>query len=552
MKETYVNCNSCVATGFVKINGQLLPFVSKEIEGHENLNSHSGLGFRVDSEIIANPVEYSPLGIRSKEPSSDRLYVHVIYKKEETTFFDGVLVRANDICVINDTKYLKTDPLVCYYATEDEWCLREDMTDTDCIEIDGKWYAENDNDICYTDDGEWILKDDAFWCEHCETWHNMHSEDYYEVRTDYDTTEYWCRSCKEETAYWCEDCECYYSEDYRDYYSINGNSYYVCSRCRDNNYCYCEECGETVHCDNYNSDADCCDECYNDHYSSQVRNYHASHGRPYRYFKNGAQVEYNRDLKCFGFELEVDDGDSPNSVIDSINELDVSRLIASFEHDGSLSCDGFETISYPMDIKTFIETDWESFLKCYKEQGYRSDEASNSCSLHMHFNKTAFFGFTERSVENSVAKLYIFFRKYWNDLVKASRRRYLGWCDLDEDIKECSPELSVIQKQAEYVAKCKKHNNHHTAINQGNNNTIEVRLGKGTLNPKSFRAWIDLMYHVVNNIKRIPFARAHEGALWLHGISKETKDYLRKRKAFLNIIGELDDALLCVAEDIDE
>lgn len=462
--------------------------------------------------------------------------IEMSYKPVDVVEVDGVYVETKDTVIIDDVRYLKTDERIFYHATDDEWYFREDYEDfDDLIQIDDKFYREDDDDICETDSG-WELKDNCFYCEHCDKWH--YGSDYYNVRADSSHEETWCRDCVDEEAFWCNDCDEYYSTNYRDYYRTRGGDR-ICSRCRENNYCYCEECGEIVWYEDYDGEEECCVYCRDEHRSNRrVRSYHASHHDLIKYFKGDQEVEYNRDLKVFGFELEADDGEGADEVIGEIEELGCSRLISSFEHDGSLSSSGFETISYPIDIKTFNSADWESFLKCYQNHGYKSDQASNSCSLHMHFNRPAFFGYSVRAQENSIAKLYVFFRKYWDDLVKASRRKYLGWCDLDEDIKDCNPELSIIQERAEYCSKYKKNNNHRTAINQGNSSTIEIRLGKGTLNPKSFRAWIDLMYHVVNNIKKVPFARAHEGALWLKGISPATKEYLRKRKAFISIIGE--------------
>lgn len=502
-----------------------LPFLSKSFTTtEERVHCEIPEGYRhVDNHVDVK-----------RYPDGKKYVVyHVTVKKVITVNVDGVPTDIEDVCFVDNVPYLKTDERVVFSATENEYILRSYAKDNGYIIINNKWYDPDDEDIVYVPDREtYYLKDDCAYCERCEEWHYGLG---YTVYVDSNSTEEWCRECANDHAFRCDHCGNYYSDEDFNYETVRGGDI-VCSLCLEDNYYWCEECEQYVYYDDYNTDAGMCDRCYNDRHR-RVRCYHDSHGEQISYFSHGEKVEFNRDLKVFGFELEVDDGDDADSVIEEIEELDENRLIRSFEHDGSLSDGGFETISHPMDIHTFKAANWEDFLQCYKDYDFRSDEARNSCSLHIHFNRTAFFGYSVRSQENAVAKLYVFFRKYWIDLVKASRRRNLEWCDLDYDIKDCNPELSIVQRQAEYCAKHKKSNNHHTAINQGNRDTIEIRLGKGTLNPKSFRAWIDLMYHVMNNIRKIPFARAHEGALWLKGIEPETKEYLRKRKAFLSIIG---------------
>lgn len=519
-----------------------LPFASHECE--ILTESDGSRCFSFDTSIHG----WKYYSYRYDDSDPNVFYAKVYYTPIEFVTINGVEVDIEDTVKINGNRYLKYDNSIFFNGTEDKWCFKEDYDIDDMVCIDNRYYDEDDEDIVYAaDDEEYHLKEDCSYCDRCNEW--TYNVSMHTVYVSGDCQEEWCDSCCDNHAFYCDDCGYYHSShDYSSYY-IENSGYYVCEDCYEDNYHYCEECDSNVHNNNWNYNYECCDRCAEENHGHdrRVHSYHDSHRKVIHYFKNGQQVEYSSDLKCFGFELEADDGDSPDDVIGAIEETSTNELIFNFEHDGSLSCNGFETISYPMDFATFKAADWETFLKCYSDNGYKSDQAHNSCSLHMHFNRPAFFGNSTRSQENSVAKLYVFFRKYWDDLVKASRRRNLGWCDLDEHIKHCSPELAVIQRSAEYCAKNCKCNDHHTAINQGNLNTIEIRLGKGTLNPLSFRAWVDLMYHVMNNIKKIPFARAHEGTLWLKGISPQTKTYLRNRKAFLSILGEAEDADINIA-----
>lgn len=236
--------------------------------------------------------------------------------------------------------------------------------------------------------------------------------------------------------------------------------------------------------------------------------------------------------KTFGFELEVDNGedtdDTINEVRNELREEGFAGLMASFEHDGSLSDDGFENISAPMDKQTFDAVNWEKVLDVYKKHGWRSHDAGCQCSLHIHFNLPGFFGVKLETQEKRIQYLEEFFIEYWRDLVKASRRGSdTSWCRLEmshiEDRKERAKALTKDDKD---------HSNRYRAINLTNPWTVEIRLGRGTLNPKSFRAWIDMMYHVVNNAKNINDENVLIVKEWLRGIDNNTVEYLKSHGAF--------------------
>lgn len=305
-------------------------------------------------------------------------------------------------------------------------------------------------------------------------------------------------------------------------------AYKICPRCAED-VVVCKECGRPVVGDSTAEAVGVCRDCYAEH-NAEVNSYASwEDNTSPRYLVDGKEVRYSDDLKVFGLELEVGGAYDANGVIRDNCRYACCKWVLDYEHDSSLYY-GFETITQPMDKATFDKLDWEGILRNYSSRGYKSySDNSFSCGLHIHFNRPAFFGDTKAKEEHSLAKLYVFFTEHWSDLVKASRRKSMEWCDLDADVKGYSG--AELRTMADYCAK-KKGLDHHTAINNGNRHTVEIRLGAGTLDPVEFRAWVDLMYNVVSNVRRISKTDVSKGHKWLRGISKDTAEWLRKIGAF--------------------
>lgn len=430
-----------------------------------------------------------------------------------------------------------------FESAEDEgffYALMEEASEHGWEQIDGGWYCSD----C------WIV------CDRCGEVEPARDS------ATVDRTETWCSDCVDRFAYECHDCGRYVSDN-NVYFAYDGDRV-LCSDCYDENYYYCERCDTTVHYSDWNSTYDCCRDCA-ERISNGRGEYHDSHYRPITHFVHGkAELTYNiegghfsdrsddkrkrlESIRTFGFELEVDEGSNGAPDIDGcIEELrawDTNGYIRAFEEDGSLSCDGLEIISNPMDKDTFDRYfDVAKFCSIIKSNNYCSHDASNMTSLHMHFNRQSFFGKTTARQTENLEKLYTFFAKNWDSLRKASRRKgNTYWCDMPSLLIPYCPEGSVCRKAwladrrsaAEY-----NHSDHHMAINNGNADTVEIRIGRGTLNPVSFSAWVDFMWRVVTNMKHIPLNRADETELWLKGMKPSTLEYLRSRKAFTDVLGE--------------
>jgi len=430
-----------------------------------------------------------------------------------------IAAKDDDIVLTEDTEeyyakdevyYCKTDD--CYYADGD-----------DLVYIDGDYYNRDDDDI--------------FYCEHCQEYC---VGDSYEVHTDYRNTEIWCEYCTDHDARKCDDCGDYWCED--EIYHSDQPDWYVCRNCYDNNYYFCSECESTVHYDYWDSDSDCCCDCANK--SRDIKPYHWHHNNGFTnrnmLFIKGDKIPIGSsdEIKTCGIELEVDKDTSEGQkdAIDSINEL-IDENEIYYEHDGSLSSGGFELITGIHTFESLKQMKWKQILQILQDNGFSSHNGGR-CGLHVHISRK-FFGRDDNEQSNAIGKIYAFYSLFWDDLVKASRRKTFTYCDNafvetnKEDLTDRINNNVNATRQYLFDKAKSKDGSHGVALNNTNDNTFEFRLGRGTLKYESFMAWLDLTFTIAKNSKKIAIKNLVDCDKWLSGISKDTAFYLKSRNAFV-------------------
>ena len=282
-----------------------------------------------------------------------------------------------------------------------------------------------------------------------------------------------------------------------------------------------------------------------------ISSYHKNDTKQHMY--GLLENQSDTDFKGFGFELEVD-----KSIVNGYYKSLYNNIVAHaiidntglekdevfFETDGSLD-NGFEIISQPHTIDAFYEkTDsWKMMLDILSDATFKSHNAG-TCGLHIHVSKT-WFGSSERQQNFNIGKIYKFFDTYWDDLCKASRRDTCStyYCDKNktnikyrEENRHHKTESHAWQAQAHYDH-ITRHDSesHHRALNNSNYSTLEIRLGRGTLNKASFFAWIDLVLNIVKNSSK-GCNKLISARDWLKGIKPSTAMYLLKRNSFVEAI----------------
>lgn len=346
-----------------------------------------------------------------------------------------------------------------------------------------------------------------------------------------------CNDCLDYNYHKCEWCGEYFHEDDMD---RTYNDRWVCDHCRNYHYYYCDECGAYVSENDYyyseREDRRYCPDCWDNRPDEVIGGYH-SHVIPAYYNDNGIVYGSKEFEGGYGFELEVDDGNDPDECATELKNLLGDR--AWFETDGSLSCDGFEIITSPH-TRLAMERDFPLDEMCdiLRSYHYKSHDSGN-CGLHVHVSRSL-FGDTENERTENIAKMVLFYEVFWDDLVKVSRRKYFNYCyKMSSDYKSCNSTGGTpitSEDDAKQIVKDntenKDYRKRYYSINLENENTVEFRLMRGTLNKDTLKACLDFTMTIVENCKDILMSEVCNKDLWLKGLKETTINYLRKRKAF--------------------
>lgn len=407
---------------------------------------------------------------------------------------------------------------VCAYSGEVH--LKSEMTETQ----DGLVFDD-------------YLEDHYSKCEECGEW--VRNSYLYTVSKHGEDVDV-CEDCRNDHYTRCEDCGVWVLND--EIHLLSGD-HYVCNICIDE-YEYCERCGEYVPSYDYNYDASMCCSCHRELRGDRIRDYHGHHSYRFPYFiydkklQKTIHTQYPENFKGIGIELEAEGDDDLDTVEEIINvdgiwyEDDCGNNEVYFETDGSLD-EGFELITRPHDRESFFRMPWEKILEVYKRHGYHSHDGGN-CGLHVHISRSV-FGRTQQEQDRAIAKLYRLFNERWSDLSKFSRRDSIETTDRGRDgFYYCERAYVPAIKDVKRIMSDVNAMSRYHAINNKNNHTVEVRLGRGTLKLESFLSWIDLVATLAWNARKISFNNITDMNLWLKGIKPETAKALKEKGIFMD------------------
>lgn len=382
---------------------------------------------------------------------------------------------------------------------------------------------------------------------------------------------YLCPHCGERvvTGYHCGNCEKEFEGEWVPKETLakvvhrNGSDEYMRKRDADSLGLSVCECG------NYIAEGDehpsgLCSHCLNeDDDDDNIEEYGESHNHnDYPNFVGDFGEKPDSEKKAFGLELEVDRNSwSQNTLYSKRMNCEMAAKISGligrndirFASDGSLH-DGFEIITQPHSPAAFWkrQSDWAKMLDLLVEWGYKSHSAK-SCGLHVHLSR-AWFGKTDKEQSLAIAKLFAFFYNRWDDISKASRREAFEYCHRNEYARLKNGEWSLGNAVLKW-RDCAKNRrsgavtmdegsawSHGVALNNCNKNTVEIRVGRGTLNKASFFSWIDFCLALARNASNVTIADCEQNGSaekWLKGIRESTARYLWKKGAFKKEISAL-------------
>ena len=300
---------------------------------------------------------------------------------------------------------------------------------------------------------------------------------------------YICNSCLESNYFRCTDCEEYHHNSLLE---LSDDVHSICRDCAPE-WCRCYECGTILYRDDadFNEDNDeyYCSSCF-ERTKYQIRNYSYKPEPLFHYCG-----DETGNLLFMGVELEIDNGsDASNCAVDLLRGYTDDFYI---KHDGSLSYNGMEIVTHPCTLRSHMEEfPWDHIISSARQYGYRSHDTT-TCGLHVHVNRDA-LGSSSSEKEATIAKIALLMERFWDTLVKFSRRDYsqLHWCKkLDIDVAPNETDQQLINKIA--GSRTYYHDDRYYALNLCNRNTIEFRIFRGSLVRETLMATFQLVENMV-------------------------------------------------------
>lgn len=361
---------------------------------------------------------------------------------------------------------------------------------------------------------ETMMREDYVTCEVC----GCIIEDGDEFETVEGTV---CEDCYNQDFIECQSCgDAIREEDGVAVYDMWGDVYaVVCEDCAQRYYYYCDECGRYFTESAFDFDSETCRECAP---PETIAQYHE--GNP-----NGLQfhgdAEWSSVEKLFaGAELEISGGYDWRER----NACAAEMLEAAwdFDHYDTLhferdcSVEGFECIFQPRTLEDWRAHvgDLQRMLDVARRNGYSAEEGN---SLHVHLSREA-FGRDREEQADTIAKLMRLFDGSSFQLMQTAARAS------DEDVMQWAAPAGLHGDTHENVKRgiMEYHHGRYEAVNVTNRATVEIRLGRSTLDAREFVGWIELLAYAVKRARTITPEEAENFDEWFYDAPESVRTYL--------------------------
>ena len=464
-----------------------------------------GIGYQMLSKWLWTHTQDAYLLVKNTENYINNERAEAQKEKEENTMKNTEKNSIETIELTEDTERLCAE---CGCVIEGEG-----------HEVDGEWYCddcfEQQFAVC-PECGEIVRKDDDYYyegewyCEDC--WNEYFAvcercgeiEPKEEMTWIEDEECYVCDICRARFYSRCERCDEWVRDGYINTVYTDSRRRYSeswCDDCADEYSWICDECGDR-YSEDVPDDGNCtCPECSGGGRDTGDINTWKSPRRrmPYGYKptpcfcatsaeRQAAGSDWERKIVFFGFELEVDreekcyeENEWSERIVDELPST-YCKTDCSLDHGGDYS--GIEIVSHPATLAWYMERK-DEFLRCFdmlKDGGWLSHDAK-TCGLHIHISLHAL----EEQNPFAVHNMLILYDRFWDKLVKFSRRTKR---QLDHWAKKYSTAhgtYAMIKDMA------KRERDRYMAVNLMNSHTVEIRMFRGTLNPETFFATLQLV-----------------------------------------------------------
>jgi len=324
---------------------------------------------------------------------------------------------------------------------------------------------DNLDDVSHTSENEVVCDDCRWTCEKCESIFSTADD-----RNVIDGAELWCQSCTDQSAHFCDVCESMFS-GYT--YGTDDSNNTFCEGCYNNETSYCEECDATY----YNG-------CDTDHESEDDnRLIHDYSYRPDPRFFRHPDEESHR--LYFGIEIETEvrgqSYEGRRTAAEYAVKLEQQGL-AYLKSDGSLEC-GFEIVTHPMTHRYYANAEslWE-VVRTLKTEYDMMSWGTKTCGLHVHISRS---GFSGGSHQHRFLQLVYNNKKLYELLAGRSASH---WAKFDDNVDPITNQKSLKHKFD------RGGSDRYSAVNTNNRNTLEMRIFRGSLNPRFIKSAIDLAH----------------------------------------------------------
>ena len=382
---------------------------------------------------------------------------------------------------------LATDHVNTYAADEHTDAARDapEMFTCDCC---GAEHAADE--LTEAADGEQVceecLENYYSQCDRCGAW--VPTEELEAVYNDDENQTLaglWCPDCAEENARECEDCGLYFTRTWIDgaYSQAHGHDVNLCMNCADGRYVVCEDCGEVVDIDyaTYVDGMWYCEECAPETSSEYVGCYGSTYAATF--LALDSEKAARSSVPFLGIELETDCNGCFDGAASYLHGL--FGEWADLKEDSSIGDGGIEIAAQPQTPRFALAGyPWHDALGELSRMGATSHDAG-TCGLHVHIDR-AFLNAPYMAC--TLDRLFQTHKEEW----RVFSRRTTGQVDTWSKFGTIGYEYGATPRQKrEAWDKEKRRFDRYQVVNLSNSETIEIRLWRGTLREKTFRATIE-------------------------------------------------------------
>ena len=196
----------------------------------------------------------------------------------------------------------------------------------------------------------------------------------------------------------------------------------------------------------------------------------------------------------------MDDGSDARELASELDDLGEPIYM---KHDGSLD-DGVEIVTHPCTLRYHTShLDWQAITGTCIENGFKSHD-TDTCGLHIHVGRRQMGGSYDGR-ELTANNCAILVSALWPEMTAFSRRkagnldhwaaRNLDLSDLPDDAGDATAALLCALDRSSRQGR-------YQAVNLTNDDTVEFRLFRGTLNCDTILASLQLVDHLVRYAMR--------------------------------------------------